>query len=318
MEKALLKKLGHYFNQGLKVGALATAVALGANGCKVNVTPEPDGGYEYDYDEGLETYIFARHRFVKAGDKVTNADATQDRLLWSNQHYASARKYMLQRVADFKDRVYNVEPADNFLQPICDEIFKRTDGFNTVGIDASLQASKSNYGRIMGAIAAKATGPVSNGNYKTIESCFSMLALRAYNDSLGYLKDSERLAFNQDKANIVADLQSKGVASDYRAVENRLNDYLQDVARKTGVSVKTLQDAVNLSILNAGVWGARDLGATAGFQLSGNDAALMSTSRESQISYLTRRELNHNMGSFWVDYTYAEEEQQQNNQELSK
>ena len=57
-------------------------------------------------------------------------------------------------------------------------------------------------------------------------------------------------------------------ANDYREIEDALYDMLRTVSNKSGISLQTLIDTVDLSLLHVGLWGARDLGAKSGIQLS--------------------------------------------------
>ncbi|MDE6349901.1 MAG: hypothetical protein K2K67_02715 [Treponemataceae bacterium] len=284
-----------------------------------NISPGGQGS-----QKDPESYIFLRHRFAEENATIHNAGSTATKLAWSNKHFNDAKAYMLQKVADFKNKVYNSEPNGNFLQAICNEAFvnnngKPYDGFGSAEIDPSLAQNNLNYSKFLGAINAKITAATGTDvDYPIFEACYSMLAVRSYNDSLGYLKDSPNLKLNKEKSVIAEDLQRLGVsysANNYNNVEFRLNNLLETASKKTGVSVETLQDAVNLSLLNASLWGARDLAASAGFQLSSNKDVLQYPSN--QISNLNRDDLVHNMGSFWLEY-YTLEKKQQNDQDLTK
>ncbi len=158
--------------------------------------------------------------------------------------------------------------------------------------------------------------PANTNDYRVFEACYSMLAHRSYNDSLGNLKDSQNLQFNQEKASLEQDLQRLEVAKDYNNVESRLNNLLQTAAARSGVSVGTLQEAVNLSLLNASLWGARDLAASSGFQLSNRNTLRVPSN---QIDKLNRKDLVRNMGSFWIQYNgmeYDQNQQQEQNKGL--
>lgn len=264
--------------------------------------------------EDPDSYIFLRHRFVE--ENATIPSGSDARIAWSNKHFTDARSYMLQKVADFKHRVCDLEPDGNFLETICNEVFVDAngmpyDGYGSLDMDINLQQNDLNYGNILGAIAAKTTASTGNDiDYEVMETCYSMLAHRSYNDSLGYLKDSQNLPFNQEKASIENDLQRLNIAKDYNNVESRLNNLLQTAAARSGVSVGTLQEAVNLSLLNAGLWGARDLAASAGFQLSNRNTLRVPSN---QIDKLNRDDLVHNMSASWVHYyerTNAQEQEQ--------
>ena len=134
MEKKLLKKLGNYFTKGLKIGALTTAVLMGA-GCDTVQDNGPKYDYRVNYDQGLEQGIFLRHRFAGKDDKIIRGDNEEKLIAWANQRYADAVSYMRQKVADFQDQVNNVEPEGNFLQPICAEVFTDDHGKPTDWLD---------------------------------------------------------------------------------------------------------------------------------------------------------------------------------------
>ncbi|MDE6704874.1 MAG: hypothetical protein K2J81_03110 [Treponemataceae bacterium] len=130
---------------------------------------------------------------------------------------------------------------------------------------------------------------------------------------MGHLKDSANLEFNQEKAAIDAELTRLGVPTDYNNVETRLYNLLKIAEQRSGVSVDALRDVVNLSLMNAGLWGARDLAASAGFQLSDRNTLRVPSS---QLDKLNREDLVHNMGSFWIKYNLLEHQNNQNqNQE---
>ena len=135
------------------------------------------------------------------------------------------------------------------------------------------------------------------------------MANRSYNDSLGYRKDSTNLAFNQEKASIDADLTRLGVPTDYNNVDAQLDNVLQTASLRSGVSVGALRDVVNLSLMNAGLWGARDLAASAGFQLSDRNTLRVPSS---ELDNLNRKNLVHNLGTYWMKYNRLE---YQNNQQ---
>ncbi len=288
-----------------------------------------DGGDDGDSDSNLdlESYIFLRHRFAEENAEISSGASDADKLAWSKKHFADAKDYMVEKVADFKHKVRDLEPAGNFLQPICDEIWTGVHG-NDVngyenggsGLDPIIGNNNYNYTKFLGATAAKLmiAGGMDYDSSEKFEAHYAALAVRAYNDSLGRLHDSDKLTFNQERESINTTLQSEPVnapytATDYTLVEQNLRSMLESVSAKTSVSVETLIDAVNLNLLNVGMWGAGDLAALAGFQLSSSDKLLYPSS---QIHYLNRRELLHNMGTW--SYLRQYEKEQQNNQEQGR
>lgn len=319
MEKKLLKKLGNYFTKGLKIGALTTAVLMGA-GCDTVQDNGPKYDYRVNYDQDLEQGIFLRHRFAGKDEKITHIDdTTEARIAWANQRYADAVSYMRKKVADFQDQVNNVEPAGNFLQPICAEVFvddqgKPTDWLDYPNMDDILSGSNLRYSRFLGAVAAKVVNAYIDDygtaeDYSTFEVCYTLLATRAYNDSLGYLKDSPTLKLNQQKADTEADLQRLGIENNDSEIEASLNNLLRTASEKTGVSLATLQDVVNLSLLNASMRGARDLGAEAYVQISSEKTLQIPV-----LKKMEKRNLTGNFYSSWTTYSqqYQREAEQQN------
>lgn len=276
-----------------------------------NISPSKQGSQKDDPD----SYIFLRHRFAE--ENATIPSGSDAKLAWANKHFTDARSYMLQKVIDFKHKVRDLEPDGNFLETICNEVFVDAngmprDGYGSMDMDNNIQQNDLDYGNFLGAVAAKVTGGVTETtdfDIEAFENCYTLLALRSYNDSLGYLKDSPNLKFNQEKASIQADLARLGIPQDYNNVESRLNSLLEIAAQRSGVSVGALQDVVNLSLMNAGLWGARDLAASAGFQLSNRNTLRVPSS---QLDKLNRKDLVHNMGSFWIKYNLLEH---QNNQQ---
>ena len=314
MDKKLLKKLGNYFSKGVKVGALTTALLMGT-GCDPLTKDNQETHQEIDYDQNLQSYIFLRHRFVEEGAKISYEDSDKTKLAFANRHFNDATAYMRDKIADLQRQIYENEPNGNFLQPICDEIFKDKDGNPDDGIekfvtiDQILGLSDFKYSNLLAATIAK-----SEEEYYDFQPCYELLALRAYNDSLGYLKDSDKLPLNKEKSGMIVDLRYSGLTPNYNLIEDRLNQMLQNAADNTGVSVQTLQDVVNLSLLNASLWGARDLGATAGFELASYDEL----SRPAWDK-LTRQELVQNTHINWkyydLQYRREKEANQQHDQE---
>lgn len=298
-----------------------------------NASDDESGDTDSNLD--LESYIFLRHRFAEENATISSGDSEKDKLAWSKKHFDNAKDYMIEKVADFKHKVRDLEPEGNFLQPICDEVWTGVHGDDVngyenggSGIDPILGYNNSNYSKFLAATVAKLMlideprNPDVKYNYDEYEKFaahYAALAVRSYNDSLGRLRDSDKLTLNQERDAINTTLQSEPVnatyrATDYTLVEQNLRSMLERVSRKTGVSVDTLIDAVNLNLLNVGMWGARDLGTTAGFQLSSSDKLLRPNS---QLAKLNRRDLLRNMGT-WRKYENQYEKEQQSNQEQGK
>lgn len=307
--------------------ALACLSALAVIFISFSCRNASDGGSDSDSESDrnldLESYIFLRHRFAEENAEISYEASDADKLAWSKQHFADARDYMIEKVADFKHKVRDLEPEGNFLQPICDEIWTGVHGNDFhgyenggSGIDPILNRNDIDYSKFLGAIGAKLD--VSNNmdylEYEKFEAHYAALALRAYNDSLGTLHHSERFQLNKERGAInnalIGAVYADYAASDHDNVEKGLKKMLENVSRETGVSVDTLIDAVNLNLLNVGMYGARDLGATAGVQLSSADKLL-----RPQLRNLTYKDLVHNVGIYEMSYRVKYRDEQQQTQE---
>lgn len=284
-----MKKIGNTFGKGIKIGMLSAALAMGAVGCKANVD-EP--GYDYVEETPLETYYFARHRF--ATENMVNEVVGQnldkkEKIAWANKHYNEAKDYMLPKVESFLDKVRTENNGDNFLQPICREVFTYYDNsYGNTGfhgsIDEDVVFNNRAYNNVLGVIAAKFVSGVTkqegtetyNENYENFLAVYNTLALRSYNDSLGNMKNDTAFPFNQERGSIETAVTNNQGSQDYTAnpqnlrnVEDTLKKALQLVSANMGVSLQTLTDAVNLCLLNNSLWGARDyLGNQTGLQLT--------------------------------------------------
>lgn len=304
MDKKLLSKLGNYFQKGIKVGALATAVLMNA-GCDPMAKDNQDTYQAVDYDQGLYQYIFLRHRFVEQDGEIHFDDKDKDKIAWANRHFNDAVAYMREKIADLQHKIYDLEPAGNFLQPICDEFFKDykgdlDDGLNYATIDGILGHSDYKYSNLVGATIAKAEVP----SYYM----FQVLGLRAYNDSLGYLHDSPTLPFNQERNRILQNMDSYNLGMNDTAAEACISQMVQAAAANTGVSEETLRDVINLGLLNAGLWGARDLGASAGLQLtSKNSLVSPSWNKLSYQEFVQNTSVNYD----YYNLKYQREKQEQ-------
>lgn len=336
MGKKLLSKLDKYFTKGVKIGALATAVLMGATACdEPAVEVDPIQAYRestIDYDKGLESYIFLRHRFAEVDDHIAYSDSNERRIAWSNKHYQDAKDYMLKKIADFKDKVYYQEPDGNFLAEVCEialssfnetwnkgDLIKLGEPFETPGLDNTTDRLTMTYPTILGAIQAKFdTIMDKQGDQTFLNNRFQAhclpLFLRAYNDSLGNLANSTTLPLNQERDSIDQDLR-KAVngaygAEDYDQIEQALDDMLAVVARETGVSLSTLRDAVNMVLLTSSLRGVSDLGKRAGVQLDGDPYRVLLPRADYN---LTKKTLtgNMNMGyGSWINEYYQQWDEQ--------
>lgn len=312
----------HKMNSLKKALACLSALAIIFMSFSCRNTSDGGSDSENDCNLDLESYIFLRHRFAEENASINSGDSESTKLEWSNKHFRDAKDYMIEKVTDFKHKVRDLEPAGNFLQPICDEIWGtgNVHGYENggSGIDLIIGNCENRYSKLLGATSAKLVlaGDVNPDKYDKFETHYAALAARSYNDSLGSLHDSERFPLIRERADINVALQSEPVnanypANDYYNVENTLKDMLETVSLETGVSVGTLIDAVNLNLLNVGMYGACDLGATASFQLSGNTSVL----QRPQLTNLTRRDLLHNMGTWGQRYINRYVNEQQNSQD---
>ena len=330
-----LKKIGNYFNKGVKIGMLSAALAMGAVGCKANVD-EP--GYDYVEETPLETYYFARHRF--ASENTVNEVVDQDldkkeKIAWSNKHFNEIKDYMLPKVEDFMAKVERENGGDNFLRTICRKNFTYSNGdYGYKGfsgkLDQDIQFNNHVYSEILGAIGAKFTTAIANQenrelvddrDYDNFKAIYDILALRSYNDSLGDMQNNASYPFNGERSNIEAAVVNNKSSQDYTAnpqdmrnVEDTLKKALQLVSTNTGVSLQTLTDAVNLSLLNASIWGARDyIADKTNIQLSINVANVMIP--DSTVGQLTTQSYTHNMYSGYSSVILQDIKQQQQQQE---
>ena len=273
-----MKKIGNTFSKGIKIGMLSAALAMGAVGCKANVD-EP--GYDYVEESPLVTHYFARHRF--ATENTVNEVVGQDldkkeKIAWSNKHFNEIKDYMLPKVEDFMNKVASENGGDNFLNETCKKVFTYSNGdYGYKGfsgyLDKDLFFNSNAYLRLVGAISGEFVGAVAqkneraitNDDYQNFKAIYDILALRSYNDSLGDMENNASYPFNSERSNIEAAVaNNQGDAAytanpqDMRNVEDTLKKALQLVSSNTGVSLQTLTDAVNLALLNASIWGARD------------------------------------------------------------
>lgn len=326
-----MKKIGNTFGKGIKIGMLSAALAMGAVGCKANVD-EP--GYDYVEETPLETYYFARHRF--ASENTVNEVVDQDldnkeKIAWSNKHFNEIKDYMLPKVEDFMNKVASENGGDNFLMPICQSSFIYSNGdYGYKGFSGNLDRdiffNNNAYSHLVGAISGEFVGAIAQKNgteinyedYKNFKNIYSALALRSYNDSLGDMQNNASYSFNGERSNIeAAVVNNQGDAAytanpqDMRNVEDTLKKALQLVSTNTGVSLQTLTDAVNLSLLNASIWGARDyIASKTNIQLSTNVANVLIP--DSTVGQLTTETYRSEMFTGYSQQARKYEQQQEN------
>lgn len=262
---------------------LSTALALGAvntTACKL----DNDVTIENPISADLESYYFVRHRFA-APDDTLEGKNREEKIAWSNKHHKAICEYMEPRVQNYLDTIANENGGDNFLQEFTDKTPYPLAQYNIVGADADqlLPLNLSAASTLMGTIAAKNDLAVSqqtgieHKNRFILENLFEILAIRAYNDSLGVLKDSEQLPINRERDNLIAAINNTegdmhatvNNYEDLAEVEAALKKALELVATETGVSMATLTETVNIGLLYASMYGARDLAARQmGIQIS--------------------------------------------------
>lgn len=308
----------------LLVGTVLFSIACSQS--TTNSSYEDDNGGDKDdqnkigsvtQDLQSQSYIFARHRFMNADETMTSSESKETKIAWSNARYNEANDYMKTQIADLKNKI-DTDANAEFLSTIFYDNFKNAGGYYTDGfdsdIDDSLTFANPGLHEMLGAISGKfATATIKNGTYTNYEynsdvygnfnAHYDVLALRAYKDSLGFLREDDHLPFNQEQSTINNTLEQQATklgnniysassAQDTNAVEDKLYSMLELVARETGVRMDTLQAVVNVSLLNNSLWGARDLGARAGIQLNNENQLIRSTG-----SNLTHSEYNAVMTS---------------------
>ena len=278
------------------IGALTAAVLLGVN-CAQNSSDDSYYDDNQNKQDELESYYFLRHAFMEENASIDPNASTATKAAWSSQHYIAARAYMKDKILAFEERVEQETTDDIFIKPMLEEGItwggrERNYYLDTNQVDFFLSSNSLVFPYILGAISGKyafAGGEFNRDNYDDFIAHYNALAIRAYNDSLGTLRDSKTLPFNQERGKINSGLfnapsRPSYAANDYEKVEGALYKMLQTVAQDSGVSLQTLVDAVNLSLLHTSLWGARDLAAQSGIQLSDNATYVSSPSN--LISYL--------------------------------
>ncbi|MCH5295852.1 MAG: hypothetical protein J1F14_08160 [Treponema sp.] len=326
-DKYMREKIGNYFSKGVKVGALSAAL-LTTMGCP---TPNIENPNHFEIEQDLDSLYFIRHRFMEENADISSNASKEERIAWANKHYAPAADYMREKVAAFKQSLAN-EPAGNFLKDVSDAVFTNEFGndISGIGADADETIEGNNnvtYARLVGAIGAKyavATAKANGGNdydayYSDLENNLNALALRAYNDSLGVMRGSTQLPFNQEKDAIYAaagisgsdDAFSANRTAAYDQVETNLRQILQTVSDTTGVSTQTLTAAVNLSLLNTSLWGARDLGVHRGYTQLSTNATLQTPTASKLTSKIYAGKISWGYTHYLSGYVREEQTQNQ-------
>ena len=326
----MLKKLWNCLGNGVKIGALSAAVLMNSGCAQSGSSNHYNGGVIENPDQNLESYYFLRHAFMEENAAIDRNASDAQKLAWGEQHFNAARTYLQEKTAAFEDRLAT-EPADNFLKTIYEkqlDYLKDANGnrinyFEKIPtVDNFLNLNNLVFPYVLGGISAKLVtigDPSTVENYQNFKAHYNALALRAYNDSLGSLRNSDTLPYNQERFDINYDLFARTdntySIDDPDQIETTLYNMLQTVANKTGVSTETLVDTVNLSLLHASLWGARDLAAQSGFQLS--STGKLYRPDLNTIPYLNTKECLLEIGSGYnyqinKDEREYREQQQQN------
>lgn len=304
---------------------LSTALALGAvntTACKL----DNDVTIENPISADLESYYFVRHRFA-APDDTLEGKNREEKIAWSNKHHKAICEYMEPRVQNYLDTIANENGGDNFLNYFTNRTPYPLAQYNIVGADAdqllplNLRAAST----LVGTIAAKRDIAVSRQegieakNCYIIEALYEILAIRAYNDSLGVLKDSEQLPINRQRNDFVTILNNAQrdlhvVVNDtenLQDVEDALKKVLEVVAAETGVSMATLTETVNIGLLYASMYGARDLAARqTGIQISSDKNKTVPSRADTSNMKITDLTLT---SGYSGQLAYDREKQQQDN-----
>lgn len=340
MSKKILTKLEKYFSRGVKIGALTTAVLMGATACdEPAVEVDPIQAYRestIDYDKGLESYIFLRHRFVEENDDISYYDSDEKKVAWANKHYEDAKNYFVPKHQALMNKIFYQEDYNNFLKLS----YQKTAEDNKrdhVEIDAPFDAERiqdtitymtHTYHPLLGTIGAKLVAMENPGPYAQVTAyskikshCLALL-LRAYNDSLGSYADAATLPFNQAREKIDQYVRENTDGAygldNYDQIERALLEMLTMVARETGVELQTLKDVVDINLLHASLRGARDLGGTkADVELSSKSYKIHPPLADDYK--LTENECYCCISSGYTDwiYTFCEEQEQKREQDTA-
>ena len=306
------------------IGALTVAVLLGVN-CAQNSSDDSYYDDNQNKQDELESYYFLRHAFMEENASIDPNASTATKAAWSSQHYIAARAYMKDKILAFEERVDRETTDDNFIKQILNssETWKnheRNNYLDSNQVDYFLLSNSLIFPYGLGAIGGKyafTDNEFNRDNYDYFIAHYNAWAIRAYNDSLGTLRDSKTLPFNQERGKINSGLfnapsRPSYAANDYEKVEGALHEMLQAVAQDSGVSLQTLVDAVNLSLLNTSLWGARDLAAQSGIQLTTSTTTV--TAPSTKISYLTIEQYSRLIEMGYVVQAQIEGKKLQQNQ----
>lgn len=350
MSKKILTKLEKYFSRSIKIGALTTAVLMGATACdEPAVEVDPIQAYRestIDYDKGLESYIFLRHRFAEENDDISYYDSDEKKVAWANKHYEDAKNYFVPKHEALINKILYQEDYNNFLKLSYQKTAEHNKKMNHIEIDAPFDAERIQditdymsltYLPLLGTMCAKLAAIKNTKPYAKVTAgtkfdshCLALL-LRAYNDSLG--RDAGAtvvhrtsinevpLPFNQSRKEIDQYVRENTDGAygldDYDQIERAVWEMLTTVARETGVELQTLKDVVDINLLHASLRGARDLGsAKADVELSSKSYKV----RPSLADYkLTENEYQCCSGSGYDDWigTYYEEQRQKREQDAA-
>lgn len=303
-------------------------------GCQTT-TDEGNGSNQNNddnQDQNLKSYYFLRHAFMEENAAVDRNASEAEKLAWSSRHFNAARTYLQEKAAAYENRLDNeVANGNSFLKELYDNSYpinfdngNRINYLqNSIYIDRFLAYNNLVYPYVLGGIGAKLVtmgDPSTVKNYEDFKAHYNALALRAYNDSLGSLRDSKDLPYNQERFEINYDLFARTDNSydidNHQQIETTVYNMLQTVANKTGTSIEALVDTVNMSLLHVSLWGARDLGAQSGLQLS--DTGRLDRPDFNTLPYLNTKECLLNLEYGYADQIhkdqreYNEQQQQQN------
>ena len=307
----------------------------------ISCTTEADGSGDFYYDDNHtnnsnqnqdntqqeNVYRFTRHAFMEQDAAISSNASTAEKAAWASKHFDDALAYMKDKVAAYENRLEAEGLSDNFLKNLYEESIKSAVGehgniLDQTHVDDLLNRKNLIFPWIMGGMSAKLVtvgDPSTVENHQSFKAHYSALALRAYNDSLGTLRNSQTMPFNQDYDQINSTLQGYThgayTANDYRDIEDALYDMLRTVSDRSGISLQTLVDTVDLSLLYTSLWGARDLGAKSGVQLSHEDE--LQAPNYNKVPYLNNTECLREVNSGYMtqmgrDITAAQQQQQQN------
>ena len=289
--------------------------AVNTTACKL----DDDVAVEVSTSTDLESFYFARHSFANedvVNEVLDNDLSLKEKIAWANKHYTEIQDYMLPKAKDLLSKLGMENNGNNFLMPYARLDFAYYDGsYGNPGFSGNLvddiKFNNIGYPRLVGAIGAKFTSGIAKqegraidyADYENFENIYNILALRSYNDSLGNQQGSTDFPFNQQRNEIeTAVVNNQGSqafsvtnAQDYDQIETIFKKALILVEANTGVSLETLTDVVNMSLLNNSLWGARDyIGTQTNSTLSSNVGRVESPNFTT-YGKMTKRTHNNNM-----------------------